>query len=230
MKYEIEHNALLLQVMAHDLLAPLTATKWQAELLNKENIAPAKRISYLQGIADSTALGITLTKHAHVAGQVLVGSYAKQDEQVLLPKLIREATHALRLQYERHGLDIIVDAADESKERVLDRELVSLMIWCLAKFFLTCTPANATVTVRGVQGEDETGAPLYTLIMSAPNVPEPDTLVRLFTSVEARDPYDQTYVFVKLIHAIAPMLGATAVATTPSNLLALELTFGAPTE
>jgi hypothetical protein len=121
----------------------------------------------------------------------------------------------------------VVDVADEPDDRTLDRELTSLMVWCLAKFFLTCTPANSTVTVRGVAGESDTAKPLYTLIMTAQDVPERDMLVHLFTEVEARDAYDQTYVFTKLIHTIAPMLGVSAHASTQANLLALELVFGA---
>jgi len=226
MQHEVEHNALLLQVMSHDLLAPLTAIKWQVELLGRDNVPPAKRASYLEGITDSAALGITLTKHAHVAGQVLVGSYAQNDEKFNVPRLIRNAVNALALQYERHGVAIQVDISNEPAERTLDRELMSLLVWCIAKFFLTCTPANGTVSMRGVAGQDFEGRPMYTLIATAPDVLDRDEVATRFTQLEARDPYDQTYVFSKLIQTIAPKLGVSVTASTQANLLALEVLFG----
>ncbi len=230
MAHHVDHNALLLQVMAHDLLAPLTAVKWQVELLGRDNVPSAKRASYVKGITDSTELGITLTKHAHVAGKVLVGTYAKDESSVSLPEEVRVAVHNLRLQYERHGLDILAEVGDEETERVLDRQLTALMIWSIAKFFLTCTPAGSTVSMRGISGSAHDGSSLYTLIVSAPNVPDMQELARCFQESVARDPYDQTYVFTKLIHTAAPLLGASVNVETQTDLFALEVVFGtAPT-
>jgi hypothetical protein len=226
MDNQVEHNALLLQVMAHDLLAPLTAVKWQVELLNRDNIPPAKKASYIQGITDSTALGIALTKHAHVAGRVLVGTYDKNDESISLPEAVRAAVHSLRLQYERHGLDILAEVGDELEERVLDRELTALMIWSVAKFFLTCTPAGSTVSMRGLSGSSSGDNSIYTLIVSAPNVPDMQELARCFRETIARDPYDQAYVFTKLIHTSASLLNASVHVETQADLFAIEIVFG----
>lgn len=227
MNDQVEHNALLLQVMAHDLLAPLTAVKWQVELLGRDNVPPAKRASYVKGITDSTTLGITLTKHAHVAGKVLVGTYDKDEESISLPEEVRTAVHNLRLQYERHGLDILAEVGEEEGERLLDRQLTALMIWSVAKFFLTCTPAGSTVSMRGISGSSSAGKPIYTLIVSAPNVPDMQELARCFRESVARDPYDQAYVFTKLIHTSAPLLGASVNVETQADLFAIEMVFGA---
>lgn len=221
----VEPNALLLQVMAHDLLAPLTAVKWQVELLNKHNLDPVKREQYLENIADSTSLGIALTKHAHVAASVLIGTYKRNDEQGSLSTVIRTAVHNLILQYERHGISLETDIHDDTRTRTVDRELIGLLVWSIAKFFLTCTPANTAVSIRGMPSTYESGPSRYTLFVSAPDIPDRDAYVAQFNAREARDQYDQTHVFTTLIHTVAPLLSTHVAAHTQENLLALEASF-----
>lgn len=221
----VEPNALLLQVMAHDLLAPLTAVKWQVELLNKHGLDPVKRAQYLDNIADSTSLGIALTKHAHVAASVLIGTYKRNDEQGSLSTVVRAAAHDLTLQYERHGITLETDIHDDTRTRTVDRELIGLLVWSIAKFFLTCTPANSTVSIRGIPGTSEPDPSRYTLIVSAPNILDRDAYVTQFNAREARDEYDQTHVFTTLIHTTAPLLNTNVTAHTQENLLALEASF-----
>lgn len=210
MSKHVEPNALLLQVMAHDLLSPLTAVKWQTELLQKSGIDARKRTEYLESIAESTALGITLTKHAHVAANVLLGTHKRNNEQTSLAKTVRTAAHELKLQYERHGLSIDAAIHDDEHEVSLDKELLSLLVWAIAKFFLTCTPAQTTVRISGgVRASRGGGNAIYAITFDAPNVPVCEEYAVDFSAQEAKHEYDQTHVFTTLIHTIAPLINAT---------------------
>ena len=225
MENSIDHNALLLQVMAHDLLAPLTAIKWQTEILSKITPESGKYQTYLENINNSAVLGITLTKHAHVAGKVLTNSYTKDVEHVFLSQVIRTAAKSLELQYERHGLLLDIELQDTEEKQDIDKALTGLFVWAIAKFFLTCTPTNSTITMRGVSGREQDDTNTYDFIVSVPDVPEREEYVKLFKTPHARDAYDQTYIFVKLIHTIAPLLNVVVDASTQANLLAIEASF-----
>jgi K+-sensing histidine kinase KdpD len=224
MNSEKDHNALLLQVMAHDLLAPLTAIKWQTELLEHGD-AGEKRAAYLASIRESTELGITLTKHAHVAGRVLVGSYAQNPVTASLSRVTQTAAEDLRPQYTRHGLTLDVSMDDDTHDRTLDVELIGLFVWSLAKYFLSCTPANTTVNLRGMTVPNAEGDTTYVVVGSAPGVPEADECVKMFKEQEARGTYDQTYVFVKLLHEVASLIGVSTVVSAQANLLVVESAF-----
>ncbi len=220
-----DHNALLLQVMAHDLLAPLTAVKWQLELLGKAAPDDPKRFQYLQGIQDSTHLGIALTKHAHVAGRVLTGSYTTDPVEASLSSTVRRAAEDLRMQYERHGLMLEVNVDDIVSTQSIDVELVSLFVWSLAKYFLTCTPANTTVAIRGLYAAGDGESSSFTIIGSAPNVPDASACVDVLMHQQARGSYDQTYVFAKLIADTAKFINATVTASTQGDRLVIDAAF-----
>jgi hypothetical protein len=220
-------NALLLQVMAHDLLAPLTAVKWQLELLERVRGDADKCEKYNKGIRESTELGIMITKHAHVAGKVLVGAYGQNPTDLSLPEIIRGVITPLHLQYERHGVSLDIEIDDEKQMRQLDKELVELFTWSIAKYFLTCVPAQTTVSFRGLCADREGGTG-YLVVGSAMDVPECDTCVSLFNTLEARSTYDQTFVFAKLIHETAVLLGVNVSASTQGNNVLVEAEFVAP--
>ncbi len=221
----IDTNALLLQVMAHDLLAPLTATKWQLELLARPDLDENKRHEYLSGIHDSTELGIRLTKYAHVAGKVLVASYEGEMADHTLPDLVRDAAGAMTLQYERHGITLDISLEESARAYHVDKELVGLFVWSLSKFFMTCSPAQTTVGLRGMIPVGSGNGDAYTLIMSAPNIPECDACVAVFTAADARGTYDQAFVFAHLIDLVAPAIGARVTASNQNGTLMVEATF-----
>lgn len=225
MSNQTDHNALLLQVMAHDLLAPLTATKWQAELLEKAFKDKEKREKYLKGIADSTELGIELTKHAHVAAKILSDSYEEDIIQTNLPDVIRQAIVELQMQFERHGLVLESEIENENKQRDLDTSLVKLFIWSISKFFLSCVPPQTKVTMRGFHAQKETPEGRYIFIVFAENVPDVKMYTNILASEEARGTLDQSYVFSKLMREIAPHLQVTYSADEQSNGLSIEVMF-----
>lgn len=206
MKENKDYNILLLKVLAHDLLAPLTAVKWQTELLGKSYTNKKKREQYLQGIENSTELGISLTKHAHVAAKVLSHSYEPQPaEGVKIEDYIKTSCKELHYQYERHALNFETQIDSTFNERTLDESLVTLFIWSVGKFFLTCTPPNTTVFMNGtIQKGDR-----YMLTVSAKNIPEVQSCVRAFEEESASDAYDQKYVFSTLIKEVAPKIDVT---------------------
>jgi hypothetical protein len=219
----IDHNALLLQVMAHDLLAPLTAIKWQLELLAREGSSP-KGVEYVRSLQQSSDLGITLTKHAHVAGRVLVGSYQADPIEQSLSTVVESSVRALVPQYERHGVQLDVSVEREENLRSFDTELVAVFVWSIAKFFLSCAPAKAQVLVRGMAVPD-TSANTYVLIVSANDIPEADACVESFKKGTARGAYDHAFVFARLIHEVADLLGVDVSAETQGSSLILEAAF-----
>jgi K+-sensing histidine kinase KdpD len=217
-------NALLLQVMAHDLLAPLTAIKWQLELLNHAKADSESREKHIKGIAGSAELGISLTKHAHVAGQVLTGAYKPMPEEGSLPKLISHVADELVPQFERHALTLTTEIGEEKRNRMLDKPLSELLIWALTKFFLTVAPANTKISMRGIAVEsDESNN--YLLVVDGADIPDQDVAAALFTETQVRDAYDQGFVFAMLVQETAKLLGATVTASSQPNLLAVELIF-----
>lgn len=221
----IDHNALLLQVMAHDLLAPLTAIKWQIEILAKDGSQDAKFAERLQGAHDSTHLGITLTKHAHVAGRVLVGSYEQDKVSTPLADIVREAALDLAYQYDRHGLTLEVEIDVDPTQYEIDTNLLKLLVWAIAKYFLSSAPAHTVVSFRGITAPSEQGTSAFVLIGSAPNIPDTQKSVDPFSATEASGPYDQAFVFAKLIHTIAPLVGASVSASAQGSSLVIEVSF-----
>ncbi len=222
----IDHNALLLQVMAHDLLAPLTAIKWQSEIIAKEGLGAPKFAERVQGVQDATQLGISLTKHAHVAGRVLTGSYEQDITHTSLTDIVRVAVLDLRYQYERHGLTLEIDIDSDATEYDIDVNLLRLYVWSLAKFFLSSAPANTTVSFRGISAPNAEGKNLFVLIGMAPGIPETDACVTAFSAEEANGAYDQAFVFSKLVHTVSPLLGAQVSASAQGgNQLVIETSF-----
>jgi signal transduction histidine kinase len=207
MTEKVEPNALLLQVMAHDLLAPLTAVKWQMELLNKSGIDARKRDEYASNIVRSTELGITLTKHAHIASRILLGSYSFLSEQGTLHTALTEAAESIVEQYARHGLTLSSRFTPEAEDRMLDAQLTSFYIWLIGKYFLTLSPAGTLVKIVGAPSEyGEEGK--YLITASATPIEHAEQYPAAFTSEEATDTYDQTFVFSRLLRTVSPVLGA----------------------
>lgn len=214
------YEALLLRVMAHDLLAPLTAIKWQTELLEHPK-SEEKREVYLKGLGVSTRLGIALCKHAHVAGMLLSGAYEGDHVEVPLGETLENVLADLRLQYERHGLALDLALAYEDGPRSVDAELLGLFAWSIAKFFLTCVPAPATVSVTGTPSK-EAGA--YVLTYRVPMVVGEDW-VGAFSRTEASGVLDMQTLFAHLVHHIAPHAGATVRGYESGGLFCVEATF-----
>lgn len=227
MKSEIDYNALLLKILAHDLMAPLTAIKWQSELLASGGHDKEKQDRYLRGVRDATELGITIARHAHVAGQVLTGTYEGMFESTVFSDTINEAVRDLKLQFERHAL--LLDAVIEETKGVhdFDISLLRLYVWSIAKFFLAAMPPHTSVQVRGAarEGGAEKG---YTLTMSASGILQAEKLVRAFKLEEMDGNLDQKFVFAKLIHEIAPYLASEADAQTEDGVFSITAVFMQP--
>jgi len=217
-------HALLLQVMAHDLLAPLTAVKWQSELLANPNLDAHKRAEYVGNIRRSTELGITLAKHAHVAARVLGEGYAGIREQCRLHTVVGRALEALKEQYARHGLSLAIEVQDEGKDRAVDRELVGFFVWLMAKHVLTCAPAGATVVVHGESASVE-GQPSYRVSVRVSGVEGAEHRAHAFADDEPLDALDQTFVFSYLLRHTASILSCTITAQGKGRDLSLTANF-----
>lgn len=218
-----DYNTLLLRLLAHDLLAPLTAVKWQVELLAKEKKG-AKRERYLKGISESTELGISLAKHAHVASKILSHTYEIcPPEEVELGGLVQETSGELVLQYGRHALTLETNIKNENKNRALDRELVSLLVWSMGKFFLSAARPYTTVRMYGENKSD--GA--YVLRITSNEIPEKESLKMLFSGEVSAGEFDQAYIFSKLIIESAQKINVSVTVESKENEFALIATFSA---
>jgi hypothetical protein len=220
-----DHNAILLQVMAHDLLAPLTAIKWQVELLEKNYSDKEKRERYLKGLAESTELGIALSKHAHVAGKVLSHSYEGDIEQAKLSHVVHTAVADMHLQYERHALVLKADITEEEVEQPVDIALTQLYVWSVAKFFLTCALPQTEVSMKGTRGTDESGNTMYVFIVSAPNISNAEEYVQTLTTQENKGAFDQSAVFSKLINETATVLRVSVRPQAEAGVLTITSIF-----
>jgi hypothetical protein len=129
------------------------------------------------------------------------------------------------LQYERHGLTLEIDIRDDDCVSPVDRELTSLLVWSIAKFFLTCTPAHTTVHITGAVHPDASRGKAYVMTVRASDIPECAGYVTAFGAEEAKNQYDQTHVFTTLVHTIAPLLGTDIVAKVDDNTFVIETTF-----
>jgi hypothetical protein len=220
-----DHNALLLQVMAHDLLAPLTAIKWQIELLARQGISGAKREEYLKGLQQSAQLGITLTKHAHVAGRALTGSYVLDEQTQSVSGVVRDSILALVPQYARHGVVLTANFEEGELEMSFDAELIGVLVWSLAKFYLSATPPQSSVSVQGMRIAPEGAPPQYVVLYTAPDIPEVKTCVQAFVSNEAQGVYDQASVFARLTHVVADLLSVQVSVSEAGTGMLAEIIF-----
>jgi K+-sensing histidine kinase KdpD len=222
MENNIDYNVLFLQVMAHDLLAPLTAIKWQVELLEGHLKNKEKTGQYLQGIADSTELGISLARHAHVAAKIFSNSYEGLVEEGNLSEQAKIAIDPLYLQFERHGLTLRSEVQVEDRKQNTDEALLKLFVWSIAKFFLTVTPPGTKVDIQGEYTQEEK----FCLKVRVPNVPDRDMLSHIFSGVnEIEGTFDQKYVFVKLIQEISPKLHVDYIIETQTKDFQFTATF-----
>jgi hypothetical protein len=154
-----------------------------------------------------------------------VGSYAPDPVEVSLTDVVRKAALDLKLQYERHGLSLEVEVDEDATLRQVDVHLVSLYVWSLAKFFLSCAPAQTTVSFRGLVAPNQNGGQSFVLIGSAPGIPEADVCVRTFSSEEAQGAFDHAFVFAKLIRTVAPLIKVSTTAAAQGNQLVIETAF-----
>lgn len=220
----MEHNALLLKVITHDLLSPLTATKWYAELLAQGGVAADKQREYLTGIADAANLGISITKHVHIAGKVLTSAYTPEASELNLPEEVQKAVQDLAAQYARHGVAIAIELDPETQKRILDRELLGLLVWAVAKYFLAAAPAGSTVSFRGLSSVSGDRVS-YSLIVSLAGIPDRAERVKQFSNRTPTGSLDQAFVFAELVHEATKTLDATATLGTQGNLLVFEASF-----
>jgi len=224
---DTDHSTLLLQVLAHDLLAPLTAIRWQAELLARPGTARAKKERYLAGITESTVLGITITKHVHVAARVLAGSYEPLVETLDLGGVVRKALTDIATQYGRHGVTLDHALNDERVPYAADPELVDTLMWAVAKFFLTIASNGTSVRVEGGVVSHAGVAAAYVVTMRTPISADERGRYERYFAPEQRTvaSLDQSALFGMLVREVASVLGVALSARESDALCTVEVAF-----
>lgn len=223
----IDHSTLLLGVLAHDLLAPLTAVRWQAELLARPGTARAKKDRYLAGITDAAVLGITITKHVHVAARIFAGSYEPMQETLDLGGLIRNVLTDIATQYSRHGVTLEQALSNERVPHTADPELVGTLVWAVAKFFLSIASNGTSVHAEGGVVSREGVATAYVVTLRAPiSGDEHGRYEQYFASnAKITMALDQSALFGMLAREAASMLNVPLSARESDALCTVELAF-----
>lgn len=218
------HGGLLLKVITHDLLSPLTAAKWYSELLAQGGVGAAKEKEYLEGIAKAANLGIAITKHVQVAGRLLGGDYRAEIVSGNLSTVVERVLRDMQPQFERHGVSMDMHIDAEERRRELDQELTGLLLWSAAKYMLTASAAGSTVTVRGFPAAGENDS-AYAIIMSLAGVVDRKQRIQAFSARTSVGDYDQAFVFAEILHEIANASTAVVSLGEQEMNMLLELTF-----
>lgn len=195
---------LLLRVITHDLLSPLTAIKWNAELLEGRGMKAKNATERMKTMRESAALGINITKRISVAGRLLAEQYVPDPIPLKLEDVVAEAATDLMPQFERHALTLLADVRQSGSESTYDRELVALCIWSQAKYFLTCCASGSTTTVTAAPGivgvpEALVSVPHYQISLHSDTVADAHDRVALFDQDEVQGAFDQSLVFSHLV-------------------------------
>ena len=220
-------HALLLRVIAHDLLSPLTAIKWQAELLGGKHVSRKKRRAYIENIQASNQLGIMIAKHAHVAGGVLTKTYHAEPHEVLRSDVVQQTCVALAPQFERHSVALSAECAPDVAPHYYDPALLSLLVWATAKLFLSDAPAGGAVAARGIAFSH--GVSGYRAVFESADLQRAEDMVVTLNQQVPQNSLDQSFVFALLMHAVAEYLGNTQIeAEMYQGMLRVSLVFNDP--
>jgi light-regulated signal transduction histidine kinase (bacteriophytochrome) len=217
----------LLQILSHDLLAPITAIKWQSELLSKSKGDVVKQEKYIEGIRDSAEISIALLQYVAITGTVLRGEHSEEMSEKVISEVLEEAWRHIEPQYARHGvsLDLSFDAAASVKR--VDVRLLQVFVWCVAKFFLASAVARETVRVKGLclGGEDQERQ-RYVMAVSVNNVTDASYYEKVFNDqtkqLVAGESIFHAQVFAELIRTVARDAHVLFSAGTESDIFTLE--------
>lgn len=141
------HTALL-RTLLHDLLTPLTAIRWNSELLVDKHAKMERErlVRSLNDIHDSSILGISIAHKINSSIQILDGRFARQDKVHDVGETVAHACYELVPQYERHGVTLECQSIEKG-ELTLDPNLVDTLTWAFLKYMLSMATAGATVHV-----------------------------------------------------------------------------------
>jgi hypothetical protein len=201
----LRYDELLLRILTHDLLAPLTAIKWQVEILEKKGNREEPHNVILQ---DSVAIGIALVKRAQVASVLMGGKYAIHPLPHMVASVLETVCVEIKTQCERHGVGLEWTCDPEKEPRIIDIDIVSLFVWSVVRFFLTFSEEKKVLSVRGVAPpQGESGA--YTFIVSGEESEEAKKAVAFFQGNDEVSATEERVLFSSLIHEIAQALAIT---------------------
>ena len=223
------HTALL-GVLCHDLLAPITAIKWQTELLGKKKQDEKKQEKYIQGIRDSAEIAISILQYVASTDAVLRGEHSSSVVEARLSEVLKEAWKHVEPQYARHGVALDLSFDEMSAAHRVDVQMMRVFVWVIAKFFLTSALAQEAVQVRGlfVPSEDGTDG-RYIMTISAKNIAHRAYYQKVFTdptvAIEDAEGAFHSNVFAGLIRAIAKEAEVLFSAGTEVDVFTFEVSF-----
>jgi hypothetical protein len=217
----------LLEVLSHDLLAPITAVKWQAELLEKEVKHAQKRNVYVSHIRDSVELSIALLQYVSMTIAVLQSSYVAKKTKENISDVISDTWKRIEPQYARHGVVLDASFDDVSEVCDIDVQRLQVFVWVVAKFFLSSVTAGQVIRVSGLSLAVENGGTCrYSMAVSAPHVTSVEVYKAIFNDVTQPISIEQgqqhTLVFAALIRDVAKDAGILFSAGIDTDIFTLE--------
>lgn len=210
MSSESDRTALLLRVISHDLLAPLTAAKWYAEFLAKPRVSNTKREEYALGVREAAQVGISITKHIGTMARLFDEAAPSQALPCNPGTEAATAAAELQAQFDRHGVSLAVNIAPSAQSIRMDTDVFSLAVWAAAKYLLTAVGAGGSVEVLGGAGTNPHGhvpsVEHYTVTLRSSTVEDAVLRAAALSADRAPQQLDQGSVFIHLLHAAAHRL------------------------
>ncbi len=190
--------AALLSVLAHDIASPLTALRWQTELLLGSSSMPeVEKTKTLHDIHESVLTGIGVTQTVGYAVNVLRGDYESSVRLCSPREVVTEVVNMLAPQFDRHRVSITTTCG-EMQEIVVDSALLKLAVWALLKRALVEAPSGTAVSFIVSMSQDEHGVSLAMTV---------DTGVLSGTSaIPTRHSVNATLVFLRILMASSAFL------------------------
>ena len=218
----------LLEILSHDLLAPVTAVKWQLELLERDADDHTKREKYIHGMRDSAEISIALLQYVATTGAVLRGEHTSEKKNISISDVLEHAWRHIEPQYGRHGVLLDISCEAECGVRPVDVRLMQVFVWVVAKFFLASAVVRDTVQVRGFCLKNESGEEVgYIMTVSAPRVTNATTYQKAFNDpsrqilLESGSPVHAD-VFAELIRVVAKEAGILFSAGIETDVFTFE--------
>jgi hypothetical protein len=227
---EKNHTAVLLQIISHDLLAPLTAIKWQTELLNRESLSKEKEEVYKKGISDATEMSISLLQTIGNTAVLLKDEYTPHLSLSSVDSILKESWLKMQEQYNRHGIKI--DASfDQGMKKEIDTMILEVFVWYVGKFFLSFSLAGESVLIRGVCLKKDEKCEKYTMTVSTRIEENTHLYAHLFeedssfSEKEIKNIPPHSYIFSEFIKKTASLSGILFSTGRNDDIFTFEASF-----
>ncbi|WP_119066018.1 hybrid sensor histidine kinase/response regulator [Aggregatilinea lenta] len=144
-------------IAAHDMRTPLTVIKGIASmLLVRQNIPPEMREEYMQMILDSVQDMLNLLNDLLSISEIESGKLTLRPQEVEPDAYVKRVAQLNRPLAENKDIQIVTDLAPDLPHMRFDPERVQQVFNNLLSNAFKFSNPRTTVTIRAVQGDDDT--------------------------------------------------------------------------